>query len=251
MSSLLDLSGKVALVTGGARGIGRAIAENLAAHGSDVLLTARNADAAEAAADVLRSAHGRKALGLACDVRDNVRVSAVYKTVFSEFKRLDVLVNNAGVLGDGLLGMLPDAMIEGTLATNVKGLIYNLQSAVRLMRRSGGGTVINIASIIGTRGNAGQVVYAASKSAVCGLTLAAAKELAPYGIRVNAIAPGYIRTDMIAHLPGAMHEERVRSIAMGRIGEPEDVARVALFLASDLSAYVTGQIIGVDGGMVI
>jgi 3-oxoacyl-[acyl-carrier protein] reductase len=161
------------------------------------------------------------------------------------------LVNNAGILGDGLIGMVSNSTIEDTLAINVEGPIHLIQMATRLMRRNNSGSIINISSIIGTRGNRGQIVYAASKSAVIGMTLAAAKELAPQGIRVNAVAPGYIQTDMIAHLPSEIHQERLRSIGMGRVGQPSEIADTVLFLASDLSQYVTGQIIGVDGCMVI
>ena len=249
--SLLDLSSRVAIVTGGARGIGFAVADVLAAHGASVIVTARNADAANSTAEALKAKYNVETRGVAADVRESAQVTAVFKEAHSTFKRLDVLVNNAGVLGDGLLGMIPDALIEDTLATNVKGVIYAMQGAARLMRRNNSGSIINIASIIGTHGNRGQVVYAASKSAVIGATLSAAKELASANIRANAIAPGYIRTDMIAHLAPEIHEERVKSIAMNRVGEPADIARAALFLASDLSTYVTGQVLGVDGGMVI
>lgn len=249
--SRLDLAGRVALVTGGARGIGRAVCERLAGHGATVVVTARDTARAEAAAADLQAAYGGDHLGLALEVSDPEAVSALAKTIFARFKRLDILVNNAGVLGDGLIGMVPVQTIEQTLAVNVEGPIHLIQAAARLMRRVGGGSIINISSIIGTRGNRGQIVYAASKSAVIGMTLAAAKELAPAGIRVNSVAPGYIATDMISHLPPDIHEERLRSIAMGRVGDPGEVADTILYLASDLSRYVTGQTIGVDGGMVI
>jgi 3-oxoacyl-[acyl-carrier protein] reductase len=249
--SRLDLSGRVALVTGGVRGIGRAIAEALAREGANVIVTARDLEKAESAASELKAAYGGDQVGFALEVRENEQVSAIGKAIFSRFKRLDILVNNAGILGDGLIGMVSNSTIEDTLAINVEGPIHLIQMATRLMRRNNSGSIINISSIIGTRGNRGQIVYAASKSAVIGMTLAAAKELAPQGIRVNAVAPGYIQTDMIAHLPSEIHQERLRSIGMGRVGQPSEIADTVLFLASDLSQYVTGQIIGVDGCMVI
>jgi 3-oxoacyl-[acyl-carrier protein] reductase len=164
---------------------------------------------------------------------------------------LDVWVNNAGVLLDGLIGMVPDADIQTTLSINLAGVLYGTQQAARLMRRGGGGSIINLTSIIGRFGNAGQLVYGASKAGVIGATLSAAKELAPLNIRVNAVAPGFIETDMTAQLPPDKFQVRLDSIAMGRVGVPNDIANTALFFASDLSTYVTGQVIGVDGGMLV
>jgi len=249
--SRLDLKGRVALVTGGVRGIGQAITETLAREGANIVVTARDLGRAEAAASELRAAFGGDHIGLSLEVRENEQVAAIGKAIFSHYKRLDILVNNAGILGDGLIGMIPNSTIDETLAINVEGPIHLIQMATRLMRRNNSGSIINISSIIGTRGNRGQIVYAASKSAVIGMTLAAAKELAPQGIRVNAVAPGYIQTDMIAHLPSEIHQERLQSIGMGRVGQPFEIADTVLYLASDLSKYVTGQVIGVDGSMVI
>jgi len=160
-------------------------------------------------------------------------------------------VNNAGVLQDGLIGMIAEKDIDETLSTNIKGIINFTQAAARLMSRGKSGSIINISSIIGRFGNKGQLVYGASKAAVIGATLSAAKELAPNGIRVNAIAPGYINTDMIQQVPPEIDQERRASIGMDRIGEPEDVANLSLFLGSDMSAYITGQTIGVDGCMLV
>jgi 3-oxoacyl-[acyl-carrier protein] reductase len=178
-------------------------------------------------------------------------VKELFQAIFKQYKRLDVLLANAGILDDALLGMVTKSQIDRVFGANVFGLIYSAQYASRLMARGGGGSIINIASIIGTNGNAGQVVYGGSKAAVLGITKSLAKELASSQIRVNAIAPGFIDTAMTQGLPAAKYSERLESIAMQRIGTPEDVAKAALFLASDLSTYVTGQCIGVDGGMLI
>jgi 3-oxoacyl-[acyl-carrier protein] reductase len=185
------------------------------------------------------------------DVADSAQVAVFYRKVFDRYRRLDVLVNNAGVLGDAVVGMIADDLIDNTMATNVKGAIYNLQAAARLMQRKKTGSIINLSSIIGTRGNRGQTVYGTSKAAIIGLTQSAAKDLAPANIRVNAIAPGYIDTPMIAHLDPTTHATWVANIGLGRIGKAEEVANAILFLASDLSSYVTGQVLGVDGGMVL
>ncbi|MFY9512604.1 MAG: SDR family NAD(P)-dependent oxidoreductase, partial [Rubrivivax sp.] len=191
------------------------------------------------------------AAALVCDVADDAQVKTMFQAVFKQHKRLDVLLANAGVLDDALIGMASRAQIERVFAVNTFGVLYCAQYASRLMARNGGGSIVNIASIIGTHGNAGQAVYGGSKAAVLGITKSLAKELAPAGVRVNAIAPGFIDTAMTRALPEATFAQRLASIAMGRIGTAEDVAKVALFLASDLSAYVTGQVIGVDGGMLI
>ncbi len=250
--STLDLSGKVALVTGSSRGIGKAIATRLAEHGAAVVVNGR-ADSAElrALADELAEKHKVRCEVVPADVGDAAQVSAMMQTVFKAFGRLDVLVNNAGILRDGLIGMIRETDIRETLGVNVAGTIHCMQAGTRLLQRAGGGSIVNLTSIIGVRGNRGQLVYGASKGAVITATLSAAKELAPKGIRVNAIAPGFIDTDMIRSVPPETHARLLSGIGMGRIGTPEEVADVALFLAGDLSRYVTGQVIGVDGGMIV
>jgi 3-oxoacyl-[acyl-carrier protein] reductase len=195
--------------------------------------------------------YGVRCEAFAADVSDMAQVNVLFQRAFKEFKRLDTLVNNAGVLRDALIGMIRQEDVMSTFGTNTIGTLNCMRVAARLLERSGGGSIVNIASIIGVRGNAGQLVYAASKGAVVAATLAAAKELASKGIRVNAIAPGYIETEMIQAIPEEIHKARMASIAMGRIGTPGDVADVALFLASPLARYVTGAVIGVDGGMLI
>jgi len=247
----LSLEGKVAIVTGGARGIGYAIASAMAANNANVVLVGRNKDSLEQAATTLSKDTGVQVLTVDGDVGDSATAKAAVKTCFSTFKRLDITVNNAGVLEDGLIGMIADDVIDRTLATNTRGVINFTQASARLMERNGAGSIINITSIIGRFGNAGQLVYGASKAAVIGATKSAAKELAPKRIRVNGIAPGYINTDMIKHIDEDTDRERRASIGMGRIGEPEDIANLALFLASDMSSYITGQTIGVDGCMLV
>lgn len=252
MESLLTLKGKVALVTGSTRGIGWACAQLLAQHGATVLVNGRSdSDLLRARVEEIRSNYGTEAEGVPFDVGSPDAVKEWYSRIFKMHRRLDILVNNAGVLDDNLLGMVSVQSIAQTFSVNVEGVLLNMQYASRLMTRHGSGSIINLSSIIGRVGNVGQVVYGGSKAAVIGMTLSAAKELAPANIRVNAIAPGFIDTDMTRQLPSEKYQERLASIRMNRIGTPEDVANVVLFLASDLSAYVTGQIVGVDGGMII
>ena len=246
------LKGKVTLVTGSTKGIGRTIARVFAQHGAAVILNGSSSqEAIDAQAAELSLECGGRVLGIRADVSDPNQVKELYARIFKEFKRLDVLVNNAGVMQDNLLGMFSPAELGRTHGVNVFGSLYNMQYASRLMARNKSGSIINVSSIIGRVGHEGQVVYASSKAALIGATLAAAKELAPQNIRVNAVAPGFIDTDMTRSLPREKHDQMTASIKMGRIGRPEDVANVALFLASDYSGYVTGQVIGVDGGMLV
>lgn len=252
MADKLSLSGKLAVVTGGTRGIGRAISEALAAHGASVIVNAHEDE--ERAADFARrltADHGVEADYVVGDVALAQTADQLARKAFGLAKRLDIYVNNAGIMRDGLIGMVPQPDVEAVIGVNLEGVIHGTQAAARVMRRSGGGSIINISSIMGRVGNSGQLVYSAAKAGVLGATKAAAKELAPLNIRVNAIAPGFIATDLTAQLAADKVEEKVRNIAMNRVGQPQDVANLALFLASDMASYITGQVIGVDGGMVV
>jgi 3-oxoacyl-[acyl-carrier protein] reductase len=249
--NMIRLENKICVVTGASRGIGYAISGSFARAGATVVMAVRNP--AQMDADLAtRSNQGDGGFfPLQCDVTDPASVAGFFREVYKRFGRLDVLVANAGILEDALIGMVTPEQVNRVFAVNTFGVIYCSQYAARLMTRNKSGSIINIASIIGTNGNAGQAVYGGSKAAVIGITKSLAKELAASNIRVNAIAPGFIDTDMARSIPFEKFRERMESIAMKRIGTPEEVANVALFLASDLSSYVTGQTLGVDGGMLI
>ena len=237
------LEEKVCIVTGASRGIGRAIAENFAEQGAKVYALCRN--------EPKDSFVDRNIQVIKADVRNPQSMKQVVQLAYKESKRLDVFINNAGVLQGSLIGMVTQNQINDTFETNVYGTIYGCQLATRLMARGDGGSIVNISSIMGSNGSTGQAVYGGSKAAVIGITKSLAKELAPQAIRVNAITPGFIDTEMAQSLTPDKFQERLDSVAMGKIGSTRDVANVALFLSSDLSSYVTGQIIGVDGGMLI
>lgn len=245
------LAGKRVLITGATRGIGLAIAERFAAEGASLYLNGRDGPRVTQLAERLSREFGVACAPLLFDVADPEAVKAAFRELFTQTKVLDVLVNNAGILDDALIGMVTPAQIERTFACNSFSVLYCSQYAARMLQRNGGGSIINLASIIGRVGNAGQAVYGGSKAAVIGMTQSLAKELATQQIRVNAIAPGFIDTDMAHSLSEDKFQQRLDSIAMGRIGSADEVAKVALFLASELSSYVTGQVIGVDGGMLI
>ena len=246
------LKDKVSFITGSTRGIGWATAREFARHGASVILNHRSsATLLEERSRELEAEFQVTAVGLVADVKESSAVKNCYLEIFRRFKRLDILVNNAGILKDGLLGMISDETMREVIATNLLGSLVHLQEASRLMARNRQGSIINVSSIIGRLGNEGQSVYAASKAALIGMTMAAAKELAPKNIRVNAIAPGLIDTAMTRQLPREKFEQRLAGIRMGRIGTPEEVANVIVFLASDMASYVTGQVLGVDGGMII
>ena len=252
MESSLRLDGQVAYVTGSTRGIGRAVAATLAEAGAAVVVNGHQ-DPAEPQryAAELKERFGTDCIGICADQRDPQAIKGAYATIHKTYGRLDVLANNAGIVDDALLGMISEPSIVNTYDTDALAIVRNMQLASRLMRRHESGSIINTSSIMGVHGNAGEVVYASAKAAVIGATKAAAKELAPFGIRVNAIAPGFIDTDLTRALTPELFEERVASIGMGRVGQPQDVANVVLFLASPLSSYVTGQVIGIDGSMIV
>jgi len=245
----LNLTDKVALVTGSTKGIGYSIAEKLGESGAHILLNGRDQQVTDSVVNVLTD-KGVSCEALAFDVSDSASVKAAFNIIFKKFKRLDILVNNAGIMEDALIGMVTGKQIDDTFSTNVFGTLYCSQYGARLMARSGG-SIINISSIIGQNGNAGQAVYSSSKAAVIGLTKSLSKELAANNIRVNTVAPGYIETELTSSLTEEVKQERLAAIKMNHAGTPEDVANVVLFLASDLSSYMTGQVLGVDGGMTI
>lgn len=252
MVSPLMLKGKVAAITGGTRGIGWASAQAIAAQGATIIISGHsNGVLLEERVLELRDRFGIAAEGMLFDVEDSNQVRDFYSAIHKTHKRLDILVNNAGILDDGLLAMASVESFRKTFDVNVLGVVLNMQYASRLMSRNRAGSIINISSIIGRFGNAGNVIYGGSKAAVIGMTLSASKELASAKIRVNAIAPGFIETDMVRHLSPEKYQELMASIKMGRIGTPEDVASAVLFFASDMSSYITGQVLGVDGGMII
>lgn len=248
MTYPIDLRGKVALVTGASRGIGRSIALELARAGADVACLATAAERSQPVATEC-AALGVRTLALGGDVGDSAVAQAAVDRTIADLGRIDILVNNAGVTKDGLLMRMSDEDFERVLAVNLKGTFYTCRAAARPMTKQRGGTIVNVTSIVGLVGNAGQANYAASKAGIVGFTKSLAKELGGRGVTANAVAPGFITTDMTSGLSDEIKQAALKEIPLGRFGEPEAIAGAVLYLASNLGSYVTGQVLVVDGGM--
>ena len=247
----MSLDGKITLVTGASRGIGRAIAIELAAKGAFVIVNYNGSEAAAAETVQTIEAAGGKAAAWQCNVADYAACEQMVNGVLEQYKRIDILVNNAGITRDNLLMKMSEAEFDAVLDTNLKGTFHTMRFVSRQMLKQRAGRIINLASVVGIVGNAGQTNYAASKAGVIGMTKTAAKELAARGITVNAIAPGFIETDMTGKLSEKIREQMSAQIPLGHFGKPEHVAKAAAFRASDDAAYITGQVLNVDGGMVM
>ena len=246
---MMNFSGKTAVVTGGSRGLGRAVCLELAAGGANVVLCYAGNEAAANETVAACEALGARAVAVRCDVADSAQVKTLMDTALQTFGRIDILVNNAGITRDGLLMMMKEDDFDAVIDTNLKGAFLCMKAVARQMMKQRYGRIVNLSSVVGLRGNAGQVNYAASKAGIIGMTKSLAKELASRGVTVNAVAPGFMETDMTAAMPEAAKTATLAAIPMGRMGAVEDVAKTVAFLASEEAGYITGQVIAVDGGM--
>lgn len=242
------MTDRIALVTGGSRGIGEAICRRLAAEGLTVLVASRTLSRVEEVAASIR-AEGQKAHGVALDVADSSGFKDLVKTIVADYGGLHVLVNNAGITADNLMMRISEEAYDSVLNTNLKGTFFLSQAAIRPMMRQKWGRIVNITSVVGLMGNVGQANYAASKAGVIGMTKSLAKELGGRNITVNAVAPGYVETDMTENLNAEVRTAFLKQVPLGRMGQPEDIAQAVSFLASDGAGYVTGQVLTVDGGL--
>ncbi|MGG1311247.1 3-oxoacyl-[acyl-carrier-protein] reductase [Cohnella laeviribosi] len=244
-----DLTGKAALVTGASRGIGRAIAVALAEAGADVAVNYSGSEAAARETVQAIEALGRKAVMIKADVGKAAEFEDLVQKTLETFGKLDILVNNAGITRDNLIMRMKEEDFDAVIETNLKGVFNGIKAVTRPMMKQRSGRIINISSVVGVLGNAGQANYVAAKAGVIGLTKSAARELASRGITVNAVAPGYIETDMTDKLPQDVRDGILNQVPLGRMGKPEDVAHAVVYLASDAASYMTGQTIHIDGGM--
>jgi len=245
------LKDKVAVITGGANGIGRSTAIKFLENGATVIIIDNNRDKLIEFLTTCDSQYISRIFTYCEDVSNQIELKLIFDDIKDINLSIDILVNNAGIMQDATLQTVTPELIKKIYDVNVFGTMYTSQLAMKSMIKKRKGSIINLSSIIGTNGNSGQTVYSSSKSAIIGFTKSLSKELAPLNIRVNAVAPGFIDTDMTKNMDPKYHDKNIKSIGMKRIGTAEDVAKVILFLASDMSDYVTGQIIGVDGGMII
>jgi len=246
----LTLEGKVALITGGARGIGKEIALLFAQHGANIAICDVNMEEAEKTAKEIQDL-GRESLAFKADVTDSGQVQDMADKILDKLNKIDILINNAGITRDNLLLRMSEEEWDRVIAVNLKGTFVCTKIVSKVMIKQRSGRIVNLASIIGIMGNAGQANYAASKAGIIGLTKSVAKELASRNVRVNAIAPGFIKTDMTSKLPEEVQKKMLSAIPLARFGEAKDVAELALFLSSESSSYITGQVIQVDGGMLM
>jgi 3-oxoacyl-[acyl-carrier protein] reductase len=247
----MQLKGKTAVVTGGSRGIGRAIALELASKGANVAVNyTKNSAAADAVVEEIK-AMGKLGIAVKADVSSISEVENLVIEVLNAFGSIDILVNNAGITKDNLIVRMTEKEFDDVINTNLKGAFICTKAVSRVMIKQKSGKIINVSSVVGIVGNSGQSNYAAAKAGLIGFTKSMAKELAKRGINVNAVAPGFVQTDMTSSLPEKVKEEFIKSIPLMRIGEPEDIAKGVAFLASEYSDYITGQVINIDGGMVM
>jgi 3-oxoacyl-[acyl-carrier protein] reductase len=248
MEPQLELTGKVALVTGAAQGIGRAIALLLAQKGADIVVSDINLEKAQETAKEIETI-GRRAMAIKVDVANSDNVERMIQAILERFSQIDILVNNAGIARDKLVLRMTEEDWDAVLNINLKGTFHCTKAVVKHMSKQRSGKIVNIASVVGEMGNAGQANYSASKAGVIGFTKTIAREFAQRGINVNAIAPGYIQTPMTDVLPEKVKEDLRRMIPLERLGQPEDVAEAVFFLVSEASSYITGQVLNVNGGI--